>query len=202
MAVLNPLKVVIENASDIPAAVEAVNNPEDPNAGTRPVPFSNELLIEQDDFMENPPPKYFRLRPGGSVRIRYAGFLTCTGVGKDAIACKWSPPSADLKVKGTIHWVSAKHAVLAEVRLYDRLFTVEDPMAMEGRDYKEFLNPSSLVVVTAFVERGLASAKPGERFQFERLGYFHVDPDSAPGAPVFNRTVTLKDTWAKVAAKS
>jgi glutaminyl-tRNA synthetase len=200
MAVLKPLKVVIENSEDLPATVDAVNNPEDESAGTRKVAFSNELFIEQDDFMEKPPPKYFRLSPGGSVRIRYAGFLTCTRVEKDHIVCKWSPPEANLKVKGTIHWVSAKHTVPAEMRLYDRLFTIEDPMASE-HDYREFLNPHSLDVVAGLVEPGLASAKPGEHFQFERLGYFSVDPDSTPEKPVFNRTVTLKDSSSKAAAK-
>ncbi|HOW97828.1 MAG TPA: glutamine--tRNA ligase/YqeY domain fusion protein [Kiritimatiellia bacterium] len=205
LAVLNPRRVVIENASEIPAEVDAVNNPEDKSAGTRKVPFSSELFVEADDFMENPPPKYFRLTPGGSVRIRYAGFLTCLRVEGDAVVCRWSPPEAALKVKGTIHWVSAKHAVPAEVRLYDRLFSVEDPMAKaaaEGKDYHEFLNPDSLKTATGFVEPGLAAANPLERFQFERLGYFCVDPDSKAGRLVFNRAVTLKDTWAKVAAKA
>jgi len=154
--------------------------------------------------METPPPKYFRLSPGKSVRIRYAGFLTCLRKDGDAIVCTWSPPEAELKVKGTIHWVSAKHAVPAEVRLYDRLFTVEDPLAQaaaEGKDYHTFLNPNSLETITAQCEPALAGAKADDRFQFERIGYFSVDPDSKPGAPVFNRTVTLKDTWAKVAAK-
>ncbi len=204
LAVLNPRRVIIENADALPASVNAVNNPEDESAGTRPVPFSSELFIERDDFMENPPPKYFRLSPGGSVRLRYAGFLTCTRVEKDAIVCKWSPPEAGLKVKGTIHWVSAKHAVPAEIRLYDRLFTVEDPLAQaaaEGKDYHEFLNPDSLVTVAGFVEAGLADVRPAERFQFERLGYFCADPDSTPGKLVFNRTVTLKDPWAKAAGK-
>jgi len=206
MAVLNPLKVVIENAADLPAEVEAVNNPEDPAAGSRKIPFGSELLIERDDFMENPPPKYFRLSPGKSVRIRYAGFLTCTRAEKDTVYCTWSPPSAELKVKGTIHWVPAKHAVRAEVRLYDRLFTVEEPMARaaeEGKDFHAYLNPDSLKTVTGHLEPSLADAKPGERFQFERVGYFCADSkDSKPGAPVFNRTVTLKDSWAKAAAKA
>ena len=200
MVVLKPLKVIIENAADLPADIEAVNNPEDPAAGSRRIPFSNELLIESDDFMETPPPKYFRLSPGKSVRIRYAGFLTCLRKEGDAIVCTWSPPSAELKVKGTIHWVSAKHAVAAEVRLYDRLFTVENPMA-EDRDYKEFLNPHSLDIATAYVEPSLADVKPLAHFQFERIGYFNADPDSRPGKPVFNRTVTLKDSWAKEAKK-
>ncbi|HPG00530.1 MAG TPA: glutamine--tRNA ligase/YqeY domain fusion protein [Kiritimatiellia bacterium] len=205
MVVVKPLKVIIENAADLPADIEAVNNPEDPAAGSRRIPFSNELLIESDDFMETPPPKYFRLSPGKSVRIRYAGFLTCLRKEGDAIVCTWSPPEANLKVKGTIHWVSAKHAIPAEVRLYDRLFTVEDPLAQaaaEGKDYHTFLNPDSLSVVTARCEPALADAKQDERFQFERVGYFVADPDSKPGAPVFNRTVTLKDAWAKEAKKS
>ena len=210
MAVLKPLKVTIENTEDLPATVDAVNNPEDPATGTRPVPFSNELLIERDDFMENPPPRYFRLCPGGSVRIRYAGFLTCARVEKNAagevvhLICKWSPPSTELKVKGTIHWVSAKHAVPTEVRLYDRLFNVEDPLAKaaaEGRDYREFLNSRSLETETGLGEACLAGAKPGERFQFERIGYFCVDPGSASGKRIFNRTVTLKDSWTKLSEK-
>ena len=205
MSVLNPLRVVIENAADIPAEVEAVNNPENPDAGSRKIPFDSELLIERDDFMEVPPPKYFRLSPGKSVRIRYAGFLTCTRVENDAIVCTWSPPEANLKVKGTIHWVPAKHAAKAEVRLYDRLFTVDEPMVKaeeEGKDFHAYLNPDSLKTVTAHAEPSLADAKPGEKFQFERIGYFCADSkDSKPGAPVFNRTVTLKDAWAKAAAK-
>lgn len=205
MLVLKPLKVIIENAAGLPADIEAVNNPEDPAAGSRRIPFSNELFIESDDFMETPPPKYFRLSPGKSVRIRYAGFLTCLRKEGDAIVCTWSPPEANLKVKGTIHWVSAKHAVPAEIRLYDRLFTVEDPLAQaaaEGKDYHTFLNPDSLATITAQCEPALADAKQDDRFQFERIGYFVADPDSKPGAPVFNRTVTLKDAWAKEAKKS
>ena len=205
MVVVKPLKVIIENAAELPADIEAVNNPEDPAAGSRRIPFSNELLIESDDFMETPPPKYFRLSPGKSVRIRYAGFLTCLRKEGDAIVCTWSPPEANLKVKGTIHWVSAKHAIPAEVRLYDRLFTVEDPLAQaaaEGKDYHTFLNPDSLSVVTARCEPALTDAKQDDRFQFERVGYFVADPDSKPGAPVFNRTVTLKDAWAKAAGKN
>ena len=208
MAVMHPLKVTIENADALPASVSAVNNPEDPAAGARDIPFGRELLIERDDFMEVAPPKYFRLAPGKSVRIRYAGFLTCTGVQKDdagavtGITCKWDPPSTELKVKGTIHWVPAPQAVPAEVRLYDRLFTVEQPDTHETKDFKEFLNPGSLAVATAYVEPALQDAAPGTPFQFERVGYFVADSgDSKPGAPVFNRTVTLKDAWAKVAGK-
>jgi glutaminyl-tRNA synthetase len=161
------------------------------------------LLIETDDFMETPPPKYFRLTPGGSVRIRNAGFLICTRVEKDAagavtnVVCRWSPPSAELKVKGTIHWVSAPHAQQVTVRLYDRLFTVPEPDGQE-QDFKTFLNPHSLETTTAYAEPAVAEAQPGEKFQFERVAYFVADAcDSRPGAPVFNRTVTLKDLWAK-----
>lgn len=205
MAVLRPRRVRIENGAEIPASVEAVNNPEDPSAGTRQVPFSDELWIEEDDFMENPPPRYFRLTPGGSVRLRYAGFISCTRVEPDALVCRWSPPEANLAVKATLHWVSARHAVPAEVRLYDRLFLVEDPVAQaeaEGKDFRAYLNPRSLEIVTAYVEPSLANPAPLDRFQFERLGYFCADPDSRPGRPVFNRTVVLKDTWAKLAARS
>ncbi len=203
MAVLKPLKVTIENASELPATVEAQNNPEDPAAGTRQIPLSRELLIESDDFMEVPPPKYFRLTPGGSVRIRNAGFLTCTSVEKDAagavtnVICRWSPQTTALKVKGTIHWVSAPHAKQVAVRLYDRLFTVPEPDGQE-QDFKTFLNPQSLEQVTAYAEPAVAAAQPGDKVQFERVAYFIADAyDSQPGAPVFNRTVTLKDTWAK-----
>ena len=205
MAVFDPLPVTIENAGELPASVDGPNNPEDPAAGSRAIPFGAHLLIERDDFMETPPPKYFRLAPGKSVRIRYAGFLTCTGVSKGAdgrvngITCRWAPPSAEMKVKGTIHWVPAD-APAAEVRIYDRLFTVEEPDAHEARDFKEFLNPDSLKVASCRIEPALAAAQPGERFQFERIGYFVADSgDTKPGAPVFNRTVTLKDTWAKTA---
>ncbi len=194
MAVLNPLKVIIENADDLPATVKAVNNPEDPAAGEREIPFGRELFIERDDFSENPPPKYFRLSPGKSVRIRYAGFLTCTRSEGDVIYCTWSPPSAQLKVKGTIHWVPANEAVKGEVRLYDRLFTVERPDADEAKDFKELLNRESLAVTTGYLEPALANIAAGDKMQFERIGYFCADPDSKPGAPVFNRTVSLKDS--------
>ena len=204
MAVLKPLKVTIENAEHLPATVAAQNNPEDPAAGTRPIPFSRELLIEQDDFMEMPPPKYFRLTPGGSVRVRNAGFLTCTRVEKNAagavsnVVCRWSPPTTDMKVKGTIHWVSAPHAIPVVARLYDRLFTVPEPDGQE-QDFKTFLNPHSLEQVTAYAEPAVAEARPGEKFQFERVAYFVADTvDSRPGAPVFNRTLPLRDTWARV----
>jgi glutaminyl-tRNA synthetase len=212
LAVLRPLKVVITN---YPAGqveeLEAVNNPEDPAAGKRKLPFSRELYIERDDFMETPPPKYFRLRPGGEVRLKYAFIIKCDEVVKDAagqvvelrctadLESKTGGPNAGRKVKGTIHWVSAAHAVEAEVRLYDRLFTVAEPDA--GGDFKQHLNPHSLEVVRAKCEPSLKDAKPEQRYQFERLGYFTLDKDSAPGKVVFNRTITLKDAWAKAAQK-
>jgi glutaminyl-tRNA synthetase len=207
LAVLRPIKMVITN---YPAGqveeLDAVNNPEDPAAGTRKVPFSRELYIERDDFMEAPPPKYFRLRSGGEVRLKYAFIIKCDEVVKDAggqvvelrctadLGSKTGGPTASRKVKGTIHWVSAAHAVDAEVRLYDRLFTVAEPDA--GGDFKQYLNPHSLEVVTAKCEPSLKDAKPELRYQFERLGYFALDKDSPPGK-LFNRTITLRDTWAK-----
>lgn len=208
MAVLRPVKVVITNYPEgRTEELDATNNPEDPNAGTRKIPFGRELYIEQDDFMEVPPPKYFRLRPGGEVRLKYAYIIKCEEVLKDAagrvveLRCtadldsKSGGATAGRKVKGTIHWVSAAHAVDAEVRLYDRLFTVEQPDA-EG-DFKKHLNPHSLEVITAKLEPLLKEAKPAQRYQFERLAYFCLDADSQPGRLVFNRTITLKDTWAK-----
>ena len=210
MAVLRPLKVVIENyPEEVAEELEAVNNPEDPAMGVRKVPFSRVLYIEQDDFRENPPKKYFRLSPGTEVRLRYAYIIKCVGVVKDEktgevmeLRCSYDPetksgsPQSSRKVKGTIHWVSASHAVNAEARLYDRLFSVEDP---EGDNWKEFINPNSLEVLKSCkVEPGLATAKPQDRFQFERLGYFCGDTDSKKGALVFNRAVTLRDTWAKI----
>ncbi|MHB8765810.1 MAG: glutamate--tRNA ligase family protein, partial [Deferrisomatales bacterium] len=213
MAVLRPLKLVIENYPEGQTEeLEAVNNPEDPAAGTRRVPFSRVLYIEQEDFREQAPPKYFRLTPGREVRLRYAYFVKCTGVVKDdrgevvEVRCTYDPATLGgdapdgRKVKATIHWVSAAHAVPAEVRLYDRLFRSENPGA--GGDFLADLNPGSLeVVAQARLEPGLGEAKPGDRVQFERLGYFCCDPDSVPGAPVFNRTVTLKDPWAKIEAR-
>ena len=210
LAVLRPLKVVIENyPEDQVEHLDAVNNPEDPDAGARKVPFSRELYIERGDFMEDPPKKFFRLAPGREVRLRYGYFITCTDVVKDEagevveLRCTYDPKTRGgqspdgRKVKGTIHWVSARHAVDAEVRLYEHLFTSERPD--EEADFLSTLNPDSLeVVANAKVEPSLAGARPGERFQFERLGYFAVDPDSNPGTPVFNRTVSLRDTWAKV----
>jgi glutaminyl-tRNA synthetase len=216
MAVLRPLKVVIDNYPVGQAEeMEAVNNPEDPSAGTRPIPFSRELYIEQDDFREVPPPKYFRLSPGKEVRLRYGYFITCTSVTKNdagevvEIHCTYDPATRGgnapdgRKVKSTIHWVSAAHAVEAEVRVYETLFAKENPDdAPEGQDFIANLNPRSLeVVCKAKLEPSLASAPVGRGYQFERLGYFCVDSDSKPGAPVFNRTVALKDTWAKVEKK-
>jgi glutaminyl-tRNA synthetase len=213
MVVLKPLKVVITNyPEDRVEELEAVNNPEDPAAGTRKVPFSRVIYIERDDFMENPPKKFFRLTPSGEVRLRYAYILKCEQVIKNAsgeiieLHCSIDPDSksggatAGRKIKGTIHWVSAAHAVEAEVRLYDRLFTVEEPDAgKDGRDFKEFLNPNSLETLTACkLEPSLASVRPETHYQFERLGYFRADPkDSRPGKLVFNRTVSLRDSWAK-----
>jgi glutaminyl-tRNA synthetase len=214
LAVLRPLKVVIENYPEGQVEeLEAVNNPEDPAAGTRTVPFARELYIERDDFMEAPPKKYFRLAPGREVRLRYGYFITCKDVVKDSktgevveLRCTYDPATRGgnapdgRKVQGTIHWVSVAHAVPAEVRLYDHLFLKPDPDEVpEGQDYKANLNPNSLQVVNAFLERSLKDAAPGSRYQFERLGYFFADPkDSKPRAPVFNRIVTLRDTWAKI----
>jgi glutaminyl-tRNA synthetase len=190
-----------------------VNNPEDADAGTRSVPFSREIYIEREDFMEVPVKKFFRLSPGAEVRLRYAYILKCESIVKNAAGEitelrgtidteSLRGATAARRVKGTIHWVSAAHAVDAEVRLYDRLFTSEDP-AEGGRDPLSDLNPNSLEILPhAKVEPALASADRGARFQFERQGYFCVDPDSAPGRPVFNRTVTLKDTWAKISGKT
>ncbi len=216
-AVLNPLKVVIDN---YPAGqvdhLEAVNNPENPAAGSRQVPFSNVIYIEREDFAEVPPPKYFRLSPGKEVRLRAAYYITCTHVVKDAagevteVHCTYDPATRGggspdgRKVKGTLHWVSAPHAVDAEVRLYDRLFMKSDPGdTEEGGSFLDSLNPHSLDVLhNCKLEASLASAKPGERFQFERQGYFCVDPDSATGKVVFNRTVALRDSWTKEAGKT
>jgi glutaminyl-tRNA synthetase len=208
LAVLRPLKVVLTNyPADKTETVQAINNPEDPAAGTRPVPFGRVLYIERDDFMEEPPPNYFRLRPGGEVRLKYAYIIRCDQVIKDAagnllelhcsvdLGSKAGGPTAHRKVKGTIHWVSAAHAIEAEVRLYDRLFTVPEPDA--AGDITAFLNPHSLEIVTAKLEPSLSEARPEHRYQFERLGYFVLDPDTQPGRLVFNRTITLRDSWAK-----
>jgi glutaminyl-tRNA synthetase len=213
MAALRPLKVVIDNYPEGQTEeMEAVNNPEDANAGTRKVPFSKVLYIEQEDFRENPPKDYFRLSPGREVRLRYGFFIKCTDVVKDAagnvteVHCTYDPETRGgnapdgRKVKATIHWVSAAHAIDAEVRMYDTLFTKEDPGDVpEGEDWHVNLNPKSLEVLAGCkLEPSLAGAKAGANYQFERLGYFCVDPDSKDGALVFNRTVALKDAWAKI----
>lgn len=208
LAVLRPIKVVLTNYPEGKVEqLDAINNPEDPGAGTRKIPFCRELFIDRDDFMETPPPKYFRLRPGGEVRLKYAYILKCDKVVKDKIGnvtelrctvdleSKSGGATANRKVKGTIHWVSAAHAVDAEARLYDRLFTVPEPDT-DG-DFKSFINAHSLEVVTAKCEPVLADARPEERYQFERLGYFALDPDSTREKQVWNRTITLKDTWSK-----
>ena len=210
MAVLRPLKVVIINYPDEQVEqLDAVNNPEDASMGSRKIPFSKVIYIEQDDFRENPPPKYFRLSPGIEVRLRYAYIIKCVDVVKNKttgeiveLHCTYDPETKSgssnslKKVKGTIHWVSASQASDAEVRLYDRLFTVEDP---SGENWKSLINPHSLEILTdCKVEQNLSSATPGDRFQFERLGYFCVDPDSAQQKLIFNRIVSLRDTWAKI----
>ncbi|MBI2678015.1 MAG: glutamine--tRNA ligase/YqeY domain fusion protein [Candidatus Koribacter versatilis] len=213
MAVLKPLKLVIDNYPEGQVEeMEAVNNPEDPGAGVRKVPFARELFIDQDDFKEEPPKGYFRLSPGREVRLRFAYFVTATSVVKNAagevveVHATYDPatrggnnPPDGRKVKGTIHWVCARHAVEAELRLYDKLFTKPDPNDVpEGQEFTANLNAQSLeVATTAKLEPSLASAKPGDRYQFERVGYFCADPDSKPGKLVFNRTVALKDSWAK-----
>jgi glutaminyl-tRNA synthetase len=213
LAVLRPIKVVLTNYPEGQTeTLSAVNNPEAPETGHRPLPFSRELYIDRDDFAEVPPPKFFRLKPGGEVRLKYAYIIRCEEVVKDAagqvteLRCtvdldsKTGGATAGRKVKGTIHWVSALHAVDAEVRLYDRLFTVPDPGAEE--DFKRSLNPHSLEVITAKCEPSLQEATAGERYQFERLAYFALDVDSRPDKLVFNRTITLKDTWSKEAHKA
>jgi glutaminyl-tRNA synthetase len=214
MGVLNPVKVIIDNYSDDQVEeLEAINNPEDPSAGTRMVPFSKVLYIDQDDFREEPPPKYFRLAPGREVRLRYGYIIKCESFVKNAetgevveIHCSYDPLTRGgyapdgRKVQGTIHWVSAHSALNAEVRMYDRLFTVSNPgKAEEGKTFMDYINPDSLVVLTACkIEPSLAGVKPGEKFQFERKGFFCVDLDSTPEHLVFNQTVPLRDTWAKI----
>jgi glutaminyl-tRNA synthetase len=214
MGVLRPLKILLENYPEGQTELmDVVNNPEDDSAGTRQVPFSRELYIERDDFMENPPKKFFRLAPGREIRLRNAYLITCQGVVKNdageivELRCTYDPATRGgdapdgRKVKATLHWVSAAHAVNTEVRLYDRLFTIENPGAGDT-DFRTQINPASLeVIADAKVEPSLAVAPPGTRYQFERLGYFCVDPDSTAARPVFNRTVTLKDTWAKIAER-
>jgi glutaminyl-tRNA synthetase len=208
MAVLRPLKVVIENYPEGQVEeMQAVNNPEDASMGTRQIPFAREIWIDQDDFREDPPKKYFRLSPGVEVRLRYAYLVKCTSVVHNErgevveVRCTYDPATrggnADHKVKGTIHWVSAKHAVPAEVRLYDTLFLAPKPD--ESEDWKSQINPSSLETLKdCWVEPALANVAPGDHLQFERTGYFCVDTGSKPGALVFNRTVSLRDTWAKI----
>ena len=213
MAVLKPLKVIIDNyPDDQTEELEAINNPEDSSAGTRPVPFSKEFYIERDDFMEQPPKKFYRLAPGREVRLRYAYFIKCTDVVKDnsgniiELHCTYDPATRGgdapdgRKVKATLHWVSVKHALGAEVRLYDHLFTKENPDDVEeGQDFTANLNPNSLEILTdCQVEPSLAEAKPLDRYQFERIGYFCVDTDSSGEKLIFNRTATLRDTWAKI----
>ncbi|MCH8893945.1 MAG: glutamine--tRNA ligase/YqeY domain fusion protein [Chloroflexi bacterium] len=214
MGVLDPLKVVIENYPEGQTEeIESVNNPEDNTMGKRSIPFSRTVYIEKDDFREEPPPKFYRLSPGREIRLKDAYYITCTEVVKDEatgeiieLRCTYDPEthggtsSDGRKVRGTSHWVSAEHAVDAEVRIYDHLFLTEDPDDVpEGGDFKDNLNPESLVVMKSCkLEQGLDQAKPGERFQFLRQGYFCVDPDSTPEAPVFNRTVALRDTWARM----
>ncbi|MEO8025545.1 MAG: glutamine--tRNA ligase, partial [Bryobacteraceae bacterium] len=216
MAVLRPLKVTITNYPEGQVEeMEAINNPEDASAGTRVVPFSRDLYIEQDDFREDPPKQFFRLAPGREVRLRYGYFITCTGVVKNdqgevvELLCTYDPASRGgnspdgRKVKSTIHWVSARHAVDAEVRLYDNLFAVEDPGEVpEGQDFTVNLNPNSLEIVTGKLEPSMALATLDKRYQFERLGYFCLDKSSAPGKQVFNRTVGLRDTFAKIEKKA
>jgi glutaminyl-tRNA synthetase len=215
MAVLNPLKVVIDNFPDnVEEELDAVNNPEDASMGTRKIPFSKVLYIERDDFRESPPKQFFRLAPGREVRLRYAYYITCEHVVKDdrtgevlELHCRYDPATRGgdspdrRKVKATLHWVSAAHSIPVEVRLYDKLFAEADlTTEKEGKDYKDFLNPASLqVVASCRAEPGLSAARPGDRYQFERQGYFCVDSrDSTPGKPVFNLTVNLRDTWAKI----
>jgi glutaminyl-tRNA synthetase len=216
MAVTRPLKVIITNYPDDNVEwMETINNPEDESMGTRAIPFSKEIYIEQDDFMENPPKQFFRLSPGNEVRLKSAYMIKCEKVIKDKkgtiteLHCTYDPetrsggPQSNRKVKSTIHWVSAKHAIPAEIRLYDRLFNKEDPDVVdEGQDFISNLNPDSLEILNGFVEPSLKNAKPLDKFQFQRIGYFCVDPDSTSKKLVFNRTVSLKDTWAKIQAKA
>jgi glutaminyl-tRNA synthetase len=215
MVVMNPLKVIIDNyPEDQIEELEAINNPEDESMGKRKVPFSKEIYIEKDDFMENPPKKYFRLSPGTEVRLRYAYFVKCTDIIKDIngevieVHCTCDHASRGgnspdgRKVQGTIHWVSAKDYIDTEVRLYDRLFVSENPEETEeGHDFKENLNPESLKIITAKAEPFLKNAKPMDKFQFERTGYFCVDKDSNEEKLIINRTVALRDSWAKTSAK-
>ena len=209
-AVLDPIRLVLTNyPENQEETMVAINNPEREEDGTHEIQFSRELYIERDDFMEEAPKKYFRLTPGKEVRLKNAYIIRCTGCDKDTegnittVYAEYDPltrsgmPDSNRKVKGTIHWVSVRHAIDAEVRLYDRLFVVENLQEEKDRDFHEMLNPNSLTVTTAKVEPWLSHAKPLDHFQFQRIGYFNVDPDSKPGALVFNRTVSLKDSWQK-----
>jgi glutaminyl-tRNA synthetase len=209
MVVFDPLKIIITNYTGNEEMLMSENNPEDPNGGYREIPFSNELYIEQEDFMENPPKKFFRLSPGQKVRLKSAYIIQCDEVIKDeqgkviVLKCSYIPESksggdqSGMKVQGTLHWVSVKHAVTAELRLYDRLFRVEDPSNEEG-NFKEYINPASLQVVSdVYAEPGLKNANFDDRYQFLRKGYFCLDRDSSENKLIFNRTVTLKDAWAK-----
>jgi glutaminyl-tRNA synthetase len=213
MAVLNPVKVIIDNyPDDLVEEMEAVNNPEDESHGKRKVPFSKEIYIEREDFMEDPPKKFFRLSPGGEVRLRSAYIIKCESVLKDTqtgeiteIHCTYDAntksgmPESNRKVKGTLHWVSVKHAIKTEIRLYDRLFIKENPDDTgEGQDYKDLLNPDSLKTLTGFIEPSVMNTKPMDKFQFERIGYFCADKDSTREKLIFNRTVTLRDSWSKI----
>lgn len=215
-AVINPTKLIITNYPDGQEEMMTMeNNPEDETAGTREVPFCKELYIEKEDFMEEAPKKYFRLTPGNEVRLKGAYIVKCTGCKKDEqgnvteVYAEYDPlsksgsgtPESNRKIKGTIHWVSVKHALPAEIRIYDRLFSVENPSEEKEEDFRKLLNPDSLKIVKGFVEPSLANAKALEHYQFQRIGYFNVDPDSKPGQLVFNRTVSLKDSWAKIAKK-
>jgi glutaminyl-tRNA synthetase len=217
LAVLNPVKVVITNYPEGQVEeLEAVNNPEDPSAGTRKLPFSREIFIEQDDFREVPPPKYFRLTPGKEVRLRYGYIIRCEDFVKnpetgeiEEIHCTYDPETRGgyapdgRKVQGTIHWVSAAHSIDAEVRMYDRLFTIENPNKVdENKTYLDYVNPDSLKILAGCkVEQSLANVLPGTQYQFERKGFYCADLDTKPGQPVFNLTVPLRDTWAKIENK-
>ncbi|MBN1131582.1 MAG: glutamine--tRNA ligase/YqeY domain fusion protein [Bacteroidales bacterium] len=210
MAVLNPLKVILTNYPEGKTEeLETINNPEDESMGVRTIPFSKEIYIERDDFMEDPPKKYFRLAPGREVRLKSAYIIKCVDYKTDEqgnileVYCTYDEttrsggPDADRKVKGTLHWVSVLHALEAEIRLYDRLYSDPDPSGHRGKDPKTFLNPDSLKIITGYVEPGLKNSKPLDHFQFQRVGYFNLDPDSTPGRLIFNRTVPLRDTWSR-----
>jgi glutaminyl-tRNA synthetase len=216
MAVLRPLKITVTNyPEDKVEWMDTINNPENESQGTRKIPFSRDLYIEEEDFLENPPKNFFRLAPGQEVRLKSAYIIKCQEVVRDpsgnisGLLCTYDPetrsggPQSNRKVKGTLHWVSVKQALKAEIRLYDRLFVKEDPdVAEEGQDFRSNLNPDSLETITGYVEPSLEDAVPGNKYQFQRLGYFCIDPDTRPGKLVFNRTVSLKDPWARQQVKS